>query len=478
MGAVPEIPGPDGTAVEFLAVISALTGEVSAQRGLIEELRDTIRRQEELITELRARLGRNSSNSSKPPSSDGLKPAPKSLRRPSRRKPGGQPGHEGKTVPMADRPDRVVEHRPARCAGCGTGLAGAGTAGVERRQVVDPPEIRPEVVEHRIHAVACPSCGRTTKAQAPEGAARQVQYGPNANALMVYLVAAQHLSIGRCAQAMAEIMGLPVSTATVTAAQTRAADAVAERFTPAVKQLLAGSHTPRADETGFKVGGRTMWAHSASNDEATLIDVHPKRGKQATDDIGVLPAFHGALVHDAWPAYDAYPGVAAHQLCDAHVPRELRAVSDWHHDNNPGAWCWADQCADALRAAINDPEDADRARRLITDALAADTLHNHPPGKLGNKHRALADRPTQRLDDYLRFTTTPGVPPTNNPAEQETRMVKIKMKITGGMRTLKGAREFAAIRSYLATARKHLTTPLTAITSLFTPENTWLPTTP
>jgi len=451
------------------AMITGLQDTIDGLRSTIAELRAT-------ITELNARLGQDSSNSSKPPSGDGLKPAPKSLRAKTGRKPGGQPGHQGSTPRMVATPDQRIDHRPQECRACGHGLSGVGSTRAEARQVVDIPLVKPLVTEHLLHHVTCPACGADTVPDVP-GATRQIQYGPNANALMAYLVTAQHLSVSRAAQLLAELMGMPVSTGTVQAAVAKAAARLAG-FAAWVKQELRAAPVPHADETGLRVAGKLCRAHSASTPRATWIWVHPSRGRPGIDDAGVLPGCTGFLVSDMFSAYDTLPGLAGRQLCCAHLLRELRAVTDHHADANPGKGCWADQAAQAIRAAIADPASAPAAREQILDALRADEPHNHPGGKLGDKHAALARRLATRIDDYLRFTTTPGLEPTNNPAEQETRMVKIKMKITGGMRTLEGARHFTTIRSYLATARKNHQQALAAITSLFTSQNIWLPVTP
>ena len=507
------IPGPDGTPEQFLAVINSLLAQnnqqaasiakmstqnnqqaasiakmstqISQQTALITELTDTIKQLtdtitvlEATITDLRSQLGRNSSNSSKPPSSDEFKPAPKTLRRPSGRKPGGQAGHKGTTLPMNPHPNQVIDHHPTNCDHCGTTLDGIEPSKMERRQVVDLPPIEPVTTEHRLATTECHHCGHHTKAGPPYGVTRQVQYGPNALALMVYLVQAQHLSIKRCAEVMAEILGLPVSTATVVAAQERAWARIGDDFVPLARQQLIDSPTLHVDETSLKVTGNNLWVHSASNRIFTLMDVHRKRGSEGTNHLGVLPDFIGYLVHDAWAPYDNYPGVKAHQLCNAHLLRELQAVIDWHHHNWPNQWCWAEQVADAIRSVIHKPGDADKARSQILGALNATSRHHYPGGKLGDKHRALIKRLTNRMEDYLRFTGVSGLEPTNNPAEQEIRMVKIRAKISGGFRTMTGARQFTAIRSYIATARKHHVTPLTAITSLFASPHTWLPATP
>jgi transposase len=479
---IPVIPGPEGTADQFLAVIASLINEINQLNTVIADQTEQNQQHQTMVNDLQAtiadlnmRLATNSANSSKPPSTDGYKPAPKSLRRKTGRKPGGQPGHQGVTLELSETPDQIITHHLDVCPDCGTNLSGQAVTHVERRQIRDIPPIQPVTIEHQLAHVTCPGCGHDVTCDIPD-LRRQIQYGPNANTLMAYLVNAQYLSISRTAQAMNEIMGIPCSTATVAHAAHKAAGRLAE-FITWVKPHLADAPVLHVDETGFKVAGHTMWAHSASTPDATFIDVHPRRGRQADDTIGIIPAFGGVLVHDAWKVYDTYPNVAAHQLCCAHVERETQSVIDYYHSNYPGVWCWAQPIMKALGHVIADPSWVGQARVIIRDALDPSSMH-HPPGKLGNKHRALARRLTDRIDDYLRFTTTPGVPPTNNPAEQEIRLVKIKTKITGGMRTLTGAREFAWFRSYIATARKNNTPPLKAITSLFTNQNIWLPTTP
>jgi transposase len=393
---IPAIPGPDGTAEQFLTVITTLIDQINHQNEIIQQLQAT-------ITELNARLGMDSSNSSKPPSTDGFKPAPKSLRQRSGRKPGGQAGHKGTTLQMTETPDQRIDHRADLCPECGTNLSGQPDTRIERRQVVDLPPIKATIVEHRFHHVTCPGCGHDIVPDLP-GVTRQIQYGSNVNAFMAYLVNAQYLSESRCAQAMTELMGVDCSTPTVHHATSKASARLVG-FTDWVKQHLSQAPVLHVDETSIKINGRNHWAHSASTPDATLIDVHPKRGRVADDDIGIIGSFHGILVHDAWKVYDTYPNVAGHQLCCQHALRELKAVTDYYHTNQPGQWCWADQVAHGIRLAIHDPATISRARAIIIDGLDPASTH-HPPGKLGNKHRALAKRINERLDDYLRFATT------------------------------------------------------------------------
>ena len=301
------------------------------------------------IAELEAQLAANSQNSSKPPSSDGLgKPAPKprSLRRRSGRKPGGQHGHEGSTLRQVDNPDEVIRHDPADgcCAGCGKPLADAPEVGVERRQQFDIPPVQVRITEHQIVERRC-ACGRATRGQPPPGVDAPVCYGPRITALAVYLYAGQFLSKQRTAQALAELFGTPVSEGTV-AAMTRRSAGRLRGFLTRVTDRIVAAPVAHFDESGFRVAGRLHWVHSASTRQYPLIIVHPKRGKAAMDAAGVLPTFTGVAVRDAWAPYDRYRDVT-HALCNAHLLRELQAVSD---RAPAGRWCWASQAADALRA--------------------------------------------------------------------------------------------------------------------------------
>jgi len=276
------------------------------------------------VAELRRQLGQNSRNSSRPPSADSpfTKPAPKSLRRKSGRKPGGQPGHPGSTLAMVGNPNQRRRHEPGPCTGCGASLAGAPEVGMERRQVFDLPPMTVQVTEHQLIARRC-TCGTTTCGTAPEGVGAPVQYGPRVTAIVLYLYVGQFLSKKRTAQALAELFGTPVSDATVAAMTTRAADGL-DGFLTEVADRIAAAEVAGFDETGLRVAGQLHWVHCARTGKYTLITCHPKRGRKGINDAGVLTRFRGVAVHDAWAPYDTYLD-AAHQLCCAHYP-DLRII--------------------------------------------------------------------------------------------------------------------------------------------------------
>lgn len=469
-----------GRLAEALAALERANAVIAAQGARIFE-------QDARIAELEARLGQNPGNSSRPPSSQGLdKPAPKSLRKNGQRRPGRPKGHRGSTLEMVADPCRTERHEPKRCRGCGGCLAGSVQAGVERRQVFDLLPVQVEVVQHELVKRRCGGCGTVTSPVAPPGVEAPVQYGPRATAICLYLYAGQFLSKDRTATAMGELFALPMSGRTVLSMAGRAADGLAG-FLERARAEIASAPVAHFDETGLRVEGRLHWVHSASTGKWSLITVHAKRGVEAMNAAGVLNHFTGVAVHDAWAPYDTYTG-ATHALCNAHLLRELQYVID----NTPdGQWCWAAQAGDALlemKALVEqamaaggldhlDQQVLDHQIKLLHDAAVIGANGTKArTGKLMAKFHALATRITTRQDDYLRFTRDPRVPFTNNAAEGEIRMIKVRQKVSGCQRTLTGAQRFCAIRSYLATARKHAVTFFDALVQL-AEGHPWLPTT-
>jgi len=460
--------------------IAELLERLALRDELIGQLQAELAAARAELVELRRQLGQDSQNSSKPPSSDGLaKPAPRSQRRRSGRKPGGQGGHPGSRLEQVAAPDEVIRHEPGPCGGCGGDLDGADEVGAVTRQVFDLPPITVRVVEHQLVERRC-GCGVITRAAGPATVTAPVQYGPRIAAIMVYLYVGQFLSKARTAQALGELFATPVSAGTVSAVTDRAAGGLAE-FCETVRGRIAAADVAHFDETGLRVDGRLRWVHSASTDTDSLITCHDKRGREAMNAAGVLPNFTGIAVHDAWAPYDSYRQIR-HGLCNAHVLRELQAVTDASVESAPEAWCWATQAGDALRELNTQTQ----APALDPAAVAAATGRFRAATEIGAaatrarttkpmaKEHALARRLIVRREEYLRFTVDPRVPFDNNAAEREIRMIKLRQKVSGCQRTLAGATGFCAIRSYLATAAKHGITFLHALESL-AQGRAWLP---
>ena len=269
------MPGDEGPpSYEVLAaVVVSLRRELAETAGALEQTRAELAQAREQIAELEARLRQTSRNSSKPPSSEGLaKPAPKprSLRKKSGRKPGGQDGHKGTTLAQVARPDREIRHEPGCCGNCGAGLAGRPVTAVDRRQVFDLPPVRAEVTEHQLIEREC-GCGHRTRGAAPAGAQAPVQYGPRTAAVIVYLHAGQFLSKDRTALALAELFGIPCSSGTVAALTARAAGRL-DGFLDQVRQDITASEVAGFDETGFRVEGAGLGALRPHR------QVHPAHG--------------------------------------------------------------------------------------------------------------------------------------------------------------------------------------------------------
>ena len=461
-----------------IVVLSEENAALRAQLGVVLER----------VAELERRVGQSPRNSDQPPSSEGYgKPPPRSRRKRGQRGPGGQPGHEGTTLCQIADPDRVVCHAPRRC-GCGRSLRRAPVTSVEVRQVFDLPEIRLDVTEHRIEHRAC-RCGRVTMAELPAGVNAPTQYGPSVRAVATYLLAGQHLPLGRTAQLLAEVLAAPVGEGSLAAWYTQAAAGLAG-FEAAVRDQLAAADVLGADETGLRVDGRLHWLHTARTDELTLLTVSERRGVAGMREAGVLPALRpgAVLVHDGWAPYREFD--VTHALCGAHLLRELAAAADVG-----GQADWA-TAMDRLLCEINDTVRAGReigARRLqptlfttyerryqeIVDAGWA-ANPDHRPGQRGKrkrpKHVNLLDRLDAHRNEVPRFTGDFRVPFTNNGSERDIRPAKIRVKLAGGLRTINGAKAFARLRSYLSTAAKQGRSPFQVLRDLHN-GNPWIPVT-
>jgi transposase len=468
--------------VERAEIESLITAGADAVAAVIARLEARIDEQDAQIAELKARLGQNSRNSSKPPSSDGYgKPSPKerSLRRPSGRKQGGQEGHEGARLEPVAVPDERVEHQPERCEGCGGDLTDAERLeNAERRQVFDLPEGKLlRAIEHVAERRRC-GCGWTTAAGFPDGVGAPTQYGPGVRALGVYLCVYQHLPYDRAARALRDLAGAAVSTGTLHSWVEAAAAGLGD-FDERLRELLVASPVVHFDETGARIAERLGWVHSQSTEKLTRYVAHRRRGGEAIDDAGVLPSFRGVAVHDGWSPYRNYED-ALHALCNGHHLRELIAAAEAGHrwpEAMSGLLLDARERVERAREAGERSLDPTVLGRLEAryEAIIASGHAEHPPTK-GKKTKAhnLLLRLERDREEALRFTRDFRVPFTNNRAERDIRMVKLQQKISGCFRTTEGAERFLAVRSYISTARKSGIEALAALAEL-TAGRPWLP---
>jgi len=421
----------------------------------------------ERVHELEGRVAKDSTTSHKPPSTDGYARKKRSLREPTGKKPGGQAGHTGTTRSLVETPDEVIILRPERCAHCQTSLQGVEASASQRRQKVDLPEIKAQVTEYQAQDVPCPHCQHITGGIFPDEVRASLQFGPMVKGIALYLLYGQFLPYARTAELLTDLCGCPLSPGTLQAFVAEGSDRLVEAE-ELIKQALREAEVQGNDETGIRVQGLLYWLHVARTDQLTHYGAHRKRGKEATDAIGILPDFHGIMEHDSLSLYPQYMQ-CQHALCNAHPLRELRFFSE--HDKQ----VWAERLKKHLLACHTTVEEA-RARgetHLPQDLIASLTLTYHqlievglaaqpPPDPLSKKNgrvkqtkaKNLLDRLKRDAHAFLLFMSDFRVPFTNNGSEQDLRMVKVQQKISGTFRSENGPVAFCRIRSYFSTMAK------------------------
>ncbi len=462
-------------------------GGVDAVIGVIEQLQAVVAAQQEQIAALSARVKEledqaktTSRTSSKPPSSDGYNRSPRSLRQRSGKAAGGQPGYPGSTLSLLEKPDRVLIHSPATCAGCQAALDGVTVSGYERRQVVDLPPLRLEVSEHRAEEKTCPHYQHTTTGAFPADVTTMVQYGTGLKALAVYLLTYYLLPYERTSALLGDLFGHRPAKGTLQTAVETCADGLVG-VEEQIKDALRQADVLHNDETGVRVQGQLQWVHMTNTARLTHYAVHPKRGSVAMTEIGILPAFHGVSVHDGLTAYRQDD--CAHALCNAHHLRELTAIEE--HDQQP----WATRMKDVLvkiKACVDTARDQGETRfdaavcaafvarycMIVAEGYAA----NPPPPDAGpktrgqpkhSKARNLLDRLSRDEQAVLVFMTDWRVPFDNNQAERDLRMIKVQQKVSGCFRSPTGPVVFCRLRGYLSTLKKQGQAVLPALQRVF-----------
>lgn len=435
-----------------------------------------IKKLEARIAELEARLNQNSTNSGRPPSTDMFRP--QSLRRKGERRVGGQDGHPGSTLRMVPVPDVIVDHKVAACEACGVSLADVPALGVERRQVFDIPPVRMVVMEHRSETKQCPCCDSFTRADFPLGVSQPAQYGEHLKAFVAYLLVFQYVPYERITELFNDLFGHSPCKATLVRMIESCYNKLGD-FEAAVCGLLRDERVLHVDETGFRATGKRGWLHVASTRLTTWYGFHKNRGNVATRRFGILPGFTGTVVHDYWKPYFSYG--CGHQLCNAHLVRELQGVSENFHQE------WSGRMKELLYQ-IKDRREIVRAemtclpldeiadfesryKEIVAQGLGENTTPSRREGKRGpltqSKSRNLVERCRDHMPEILAFMHDPQVPFDNNQAERDIRMAKLQQKISGASRSDYGAAWFCRIRSYISTARKNGQPVLSSLAKAF-----------
>lgn len=456
---------------ELKKLLYALNTSIEQQSSLISQQSAMIEQLNQTITELTEKLNKNSKNSSKPPSSDGLKkPVVKSLRQKSGKKPGGQQGHDGTHLSVIADPDKVEKHLPKSCNGCPNILKCIEQRAyvAEKRHVMDA-VVTIFVTEHqKVGMTECPMYeGQTVQGEFPQDISATVQYGENLKALAVALNTVGMVSINRTHEILGSVFNIPLSTGTISSMVKKCAQNI-KNTVDTIRQKVIGSAVGHFDETGMRVEGSTMWVHNSSTEKHTYLSVHKKRGIEGMEANGVLPKFHGVAIHDCWKSYWKYD--VTHAVCCAHLLRELTGIEENYTDQ-----IWATKFKELLLEMKMIKDNAVQAERselsyyhlhkfdirydsILQEAFAMNPLPIITEKKRGRKKKgkilALITRLLEYKESVCLFVKSFAVPFDNNLAERDIRMIKVKTKVSGCFRTKDGADDFLKIMSYVGTAKK------------------------
>ncbi|MGH3410743.1 MAG: IS66 family transposase [Streptosporangiaceae bacterium] len=467
-------------AYRLIAGLTAQAEELSAQVTVLQARVEDLQRQ----------AGRDSSTSSRPPSSDNpykKKGRDRSSRERGKRRPGKQPGAPGTTMNLVDDPDESFDCPPQECRGCGTGLAGAPVTAQRRHQVTDiEPAPAPTVTQYVAQAKECPCCGTVTEGELPAHVRARASYGPEVSAQAANLTAGHYIPVYRATLLLCQLACIKVSAGWMAGIRGKAAALIQDSgFLERVRELLKTAPAVHADETPARAAGGMRYVHLACTQYLTLMHTG-NRSAAAIDTGGVLPGYAGVIVRDGYHAGYGHLTDALHAWCGAHLLRDLKDLYDFE----PGKQDWAEKMAalliearDAARDARQegwsalDPEILDslltRYRALTTAGLVANVYRRTATAK---DARRIARRFLSFEDMILRFATRPDLDIfTNNEAERTIRPVKVQQRSSGGCwRTLEGLADFAVTQSYLSTAAKWGVSKLDALRSLFN-GRAWIP---
>ena len=415
-------------------------------------------------------IGMNSTNSSKPPSTDNkLTKSKNPSNSNSKKKRGAQAGHKGKNLKIVAMPDKIELLLSTHCSCCNKSLNKNNSLKYEKRQLFDLPNVKMQVIEYQAHSIECKKCHTINKAEFPKNINATTQYGDNLKSFVSYLNSYQMLPYERIAETIEDLTSHKMSVGTIYNFLNTHYDTL-EAFETRLKQSLLKETVLHSDETGSNIKGKLHWIHVASSPIMTYYMLHQKRGRVAMDDMNVIPSYQGILVHDHWTPYNKYTN-CSHSYCNAHILRELNGITEKENV------LWSE---DMHRLLINMNRAVHKAKDSTKKALTNTQIHKFtlnyekiiksaesyypPPNNILKKARGrpkhekgknLLDRLSKYQIEHLRFLNDFRVPFTNNLAERDLRMIKVKEKISGSFASFKGGEIFCRIRSYISTLKKN-----------------------
>lgn len=466
---------------QVIGVIKELSNEIKTLNSQVETLSKDNKALNERVKSLESQVNKNSNNSSKPPSSDGFKKKTKSLRTKSGKKPGGQEGHEGSTLCLSDTPDEIEIHTVEQCIECGAFLQDVSPERYIIRQIIDIPEIKVKIIEHRAEVKVCPDCKCKNTASFPEELINTIQYGERLKAVAVYLTQYQLIPYKRSAELIEDLFNHHISQGSLVTFNQNCHDKLEPIEDNIKNSIISSVGAIHFDETGIYVEKKRKWLHVSSNENFTYYECHEKRGKKATEEIGILPNFTGTAVHDGFKTYNTYTN-CNHALCNAHILRELNGITELHDQE------WAKPMKNLLLEIkkevdlnwnIKTPLPLDKIEdfetkydKILKAGFDEDYAKNIELYSKKKVKKSISLNLLNRLSGYkeqiLAFMYDSDIPFDNNLAERDLRMAKVKQKISGTFRSSAGASAFTRIRGYVSTVRKQGKNALDCIKSIFT----------
>jgi len=421
------------------------------------------------LTKLEEKLAMNSTNSSKPPSTDNkLTKSKESSSFKSNNKRGAQVGHKGKNLKISETPDIVNKLIPHNCKHCNHSLDTAESIRVEKRQVYDLPNIEINITEYQSHTKICQKCKTVNKPSFPSSVNATTQYGDNIKSFASYCNTYQMMPYERICELIEDLISHKISAGAIYNFLNEHHNNL-ESFQKDIKEQLLKEDVIHSDETGINIKAKLHWIHVASSNTLTCYMLHQKRGKAAMDEMGILPKYQGIVVHDHWSPYSRYN--CNHSFCNAHLLRELNGITQKNSVQ------WSKDMSSLLtnmNIAVHKAKSSDKS--YLTSAQIAKFTNNYekilsgaknyypPPDKKSEKVRGrakqekgknLLDRLSKYQNETLRFLSDFRVPFTNNLAERDLRMIKVKEKISGTFASVNGGEMFCRIRSYISTLKKN-----------------------
>lgn len=457
---------------DILRELKELTHRITQQDKIIKSLQNennklkddniALRNENKILKET---INKNSKNSSKPPSTDNKFKDKNSKKKMSKKKErGGQKGSTGNNLKKIDNPDKIEILQSDSCKNCDSNLENIKANHISTKQVFDLPKIKIEVTEFQQHTKICPHCDTLNKPNFPDNLKSYVQYGNNIKSFIAYLNTHQMIPYARISELLQDLISHKMSNGTIYNILASFYTKL-EVYENTTKDLLLKSPVINVDETGTNINGKVHWTHTVSTSSLTYYMLHQKRGSQAIDDMDILPFFNGIAVHDHWRSYNKYN--CSHSFCNAHHLRELVGVVQ-----NEDA-TWAIHMHKLLtnmnnyiykiknNSKISPSRGKFRRYYELYDKICQGATQFYPPpnnqrkkGKQ-SKGKNLLDRFLKYKSETLRFFTNLLVPFTNNLAERDLRMIKVKEKISGCFVSFKGGEIFSRIRGYISTLKKN-----------------------